>query len=190
MVPELLLVFILACPLVGPALNLTLTSRLKAPTAGIIASAAAGLAFLGSLLQIVLLAQGPEEGFLHVHLLNWIAVGTLQVGWDLRADTLTAAMMAMVTGVGLLIHLYSIGYMRHDERFTRFFVYLNLFLAAMLLLVAADNYLVLFVGWEGVGVCSYLLIGFWFDKPDGQGCATAPRRARRSSSTASATPGC
>ena len=78
-------------------------------------------------------------------------------------------MMLVVTGVGTLIHIYAIGYMHGDERFPRFFVYLNLFLVFMLILVTGNNFLMMFVGWEGVGLCSFLLIGFWFDKPDGEG---------------------
>ena len=98
----------------------------------------------------------------------------LIVNWAFRVDTLSVTMMLVVAGVGTLIHIYAIGYMhqdvRHNEdpgRFRRFFVYLNLFIAAMMILVSADNYLMLFVGWEGVGLCSYLLIGFWFEKGAG-----------------------
>ena len=87
-------------------------------------------------------------------------------------------MMVLVTGVGTLIHIYAVGYMHGDKRFARFFVYLNLFVVMMLVLVAADNYLMLFVGWEGVGICSYLLIGFWYDKGDDNlGNARAGRKA-------------
>src|SRR5438876_1228177 len=82
-----------------------------------------------------------------------------------RADPLSMTMVLVVTGVGFLIHLYSIGYMEHDERYARYFTFLNLFTFAMLILVMANNYLLMFVGWEGVGLCSYLLIGFWFEKP-------------------------
>src|SRR5207248_5187185 len=88
----------------------------------------------------------------------------LQVPVAVRADPLSLTMVLVVTGVGFLIHLYSIGYMEHDERYARYFTFLNLFTFAMLILVMANNYLLMFVGWEGVGLCSYLLIGFWFEK--------------------------
>ncbi|MCP6768856.1 NADH-quinone oxidoreductase subunit L, partial [Klebsiella pneumoniae] len=88
-------------------------------------------------------------------------------------------MMLVVTGVGSLIHLYAIGYMHGDERFSRFFAYLNLFLTFMLILVTGNNFLMMFVGWEGMGLCSYLLIGFWFDRPKGVGLknSSAARKA-------------
>ncbi len=95
---------------------------------------------------------------------TWIQSGTLNVGFDFTVDRLTAIMLMIVTGIGSLIHIYSIGYMAHEEGYCRFFAYLNLFMFFMLTLVLAANYLVLFVGWEGVGLCSYLLIGFYFDK--------------------------
>src|SRR5580658_3549330 len=95
---------------------------------------------------------------------TWIQSGSLNVGFDFTVDRLTAIMLLVVTGVGSLIHIYSIGYMAHEGGYYRFFAYLNLFMFFMLTLVLASNYLVLFVGWEGVGLCSYLLIGFYFDK--------------------------
>jgi NADH-quinone oxidoreductase subunit L len=94
----------------------------------------------------------------------WIASGDLRVAFDLRWDQLSAVMALVVTGVSSLIHLYSIGYMAHDDRRQTFFAWLNLFVAAMLILVLAQNFLVLFLGWEGVGLCSYLLIGYWFNR--------------------------
>ena len=90
---------------------------------------------------------------------------------DLLYDPLSALFLLLITGVGSLIHVYSIGYMEHDERRRRFFAYLNLFVAAMLMLVLADNYLGLFLGWEGVGLASYLLIGFWQHKPSAAAAA-------------------
>ncbi len=100
-----------------------------------------------------------------VHLFDWIQVGQVSIGTDFLVDQLSVVMALVVTGVGMLITLYSIGYMHGDERFSRYFAYLTLFVASMLLLVFGDNLLVLFVGWEGVGLCSYLLIGFWFERP-------------------------
>src|SRR5690606_15537361 len=100
-----------------------------------------------------------------------IAIPAAGVGvqWHIRTDTPSLGRMVVVTGVGTIIHLYAVGYMHGDERFPRFFVYMNLFLVFMLILVTGNNFLMMFVGWEGVGLCSYLLIGFWFDKPGGVG---------------------
>src|SRR6476661_7485016 len=105
------------------------------------------------------------------HLYTWFEVGHLNVGMDLLYDPLTALFLLLITGVGSLIHIYSIGYMAHDPRRRRFFGYLNLFVAAMLLLVLSENYLGLFLGWEGVGLASYLLIGFWQYKPSAAAAA-------------------
>ncbi len=93
---------------------------------------------------------------------TWFQSGPLQVGVDFFVDRLTAVMLLVITGVGLLIHFYSIGYMAHEGGYYRFFSYLNLFMFFMLILVLAQNFLLMFVGWEGVGLCSYLLIGFYF----------------------------
>src|SRR6185436_10855680 len=108
---------------------------------------------------------GAHE-IVHIDLFNWIAVTGLDISFGLMIDPLTVTMMLVVTGVGFLIHLYSIGYMKDDEGFSRFFTYMNLFIFFMLLLVMGSNYLVMFIGWEGVGLCSYLLIGFWFSNKD------------------------
>src|SRR4029450_1735994 len=117
----------------------------------------------------------PAEGRARsVHLFDWIQVGSLQVQASLLLDQLSVSFALLITGVGSLIHIYSVGYMAHDPQRRRFFSYLNLFLAAMLLLVLADNFLVLYVGWEGVGLASYLLIGFWQHKPS---AATAAKKA-------------
>jgi NADH-quinone oxidoreductase subunit L len=101
---------------------------------------------------------------LHAHYFMWIASGEFHVGWDFMVDKLTMIMLMIVTGIGSLIHIYATGYMEHEEGYYRFFAYLNLFMFFMLTLVLAGNYLLLFVGWEGVGLCSYLLIGFYFVK--------------------------
>jgi NADH:ubiquinone oxidoreductase subunit K len=117
-----------------------------------------------------------------VPVLDWIRSGDLQVDWALRVDTLTAVMLVVVTTVSSLVHLYSWGYMDEDPSQPRFFAYLSLFTFAMLMLVTADSLVQMFFGWEGVGLASYLLIGFWYHKP-----SPTPRRSRRSWSTASAT---
>jgi len=108
------------------------------------------------------------------HLYTFIQVGRLTVPMGLQIDQLSISFVLLITGVGSLIHIYSVGYMAHDSDRRRFFGYLNLFVAAMLLLVLADNYLGLYVGWEGVGLASYLLIGFWYFKPT---AATAAKKA-------------
>jgi NADH-quinone oxidoreductase subunit L len=109
-------------------------------------------------------ALGALAGVYSEHYFTWIQSGALNIGCDFAVDRLTIVMLLVVTGIGALIHIYSIGYMAHEGGYYRFFAYLNLFMFFMLVLVLASNYLVLFVGWEGVGLCSYLLIGFYFDK--------------------------
>jgi NADH-quinone oxidoreductase subunit L len=134
-------------------------------------------------LQAISLLAQPEGAI--VPLVDWINIGELHVPWAFQLDTLSVTMMLVVSGVGTLIHVYAIGYMHEDVRihgdpgrFPRFFVFLNLFIAAMMILVSGDNYLMLFVGWEGVGLCSFLLIGFWFEYgPAGIGNAMAAKKA-------------
>jgi len=163
-------------PILSIAINLTVARAWRAPAAGIIASGAAGLAFLVSALQFGTLLMNPQP--LTIPLAQWIQVGGFSVDAASRIKKLSVTMMLLVTGIGTLIHVYAIGYMQGDPRFTRFFIYLNLFLVAMLVLVTANNYLVLFAGWEGVGLCSFLLIGFWFDKSgEGTQISNAARKA-------------
>ncbi len=106
-----------------------------------------------------------------VPIINWITSGELEVSWALRIDTLTAVMLVVVNTVSALVHLYSIGYMHEDPHRERFFAYLSLFTFAMLALVTSDNLLQMFFGWEGVGLASYLLIGFWYKKPEANAAA-------------------
>jgi NADH-quinone oxidoreductase subunit L len=120
---------------------------------------------LGAALFVQLVGRDEAQRAVGVPLYTWIASGRWDIGVGLLVDQLSIVFVLLITGVGSLIHVYSIGYMAHDERRRRFFGFLNLFIAAMLLLVLADNYLVLFVGWEGVGLASYLLISFWQHKP-------------------------
>lgn len=115
-------------------------------------------------------AYGTDEPQVY-HLLDWISAGKLQVSWALRVDTLTAVMLVVVNSVSSLVHIYSIGYMHHDPHRPRFFAYLSLFTFAMLMLVTSDNLLQMFFGWEGVGLASYLLIGFWYKKPSANAAA-------------------
>ncbi|MDO5681300.1 MAG: NADH-quinone oxidoreductase subunit L, partial [Propionibacteriaceae bacterium] len=134
-------------------------------TAASLWSFAIGACLMGEMLL------STEKRSVHHTLYEWIGVGPWNVQIGLLIDQLSILFVLLITGVGSLIHIYSIGYMAHDERRRRFFAYLNLFIAAMLLLVLADNYLVLFIGWEGVGLASYLLIGFWQHKPSAAAAA-------------------
>jgi len=130
-----------------------------------IAPAVVGAAFVVALLCVLSLASRPADGRTFVQILfPWIQAGSLLVPAGLQLDPLSSVMALVVTGVGFLIHVYSVGYMSHERAFARYFVCLNLFMFAMLTLVMANNYLLMFVGWEGVGLCSYLLIGFWYEK--------------------------
>jgi NADH-quinone oxidoreductase subunit L len=125
-----------------------------------LASFALGVAFF-----VDMLGRDTADRTVHQVLFSWVPVGALQVDFGLQLDQLSMCFVLLITGVGSLIHIYSVGYMAHDPERRKFFAYLNLFLAAMLLLVLADNFLGLYVGWEGVGLASYLLIGFWQYKP-------------------------
>jgi NADH-quinone oxidoreductase subunit L len=156
-------------PVVGLLINMIFGGKMGEKTIGGVASAASGLAFLVSVLLGIALWRGGGEAQV-IPFAEWIKIGTLDIPWDFRVDTLSVTMMLVVSGVGTLIHIYAIGYMhedvrfKHDEkRYQRFFVFLNLFIAMMMILVSGDSYLMLFVGWEGVGLCSFLLIGFWYD---------------------------
>jgi NADH-quinone oxidoreductase subunit L len=160
-----------AIPLVAASLNLFIGRRLG-KLAGLMASGAVGLSFVISLVSVrELLRASAEERVVTQHLFDWIQVGAFEIGANLRLDAVSATMILVITGVGLLIHVYAIGYMEGDPRYGRFFAYLNLFVFFMLLLVLADNYGLLYVGWEGVGLCSYLLIGFWFEKAENASAA-------------------
>ncbi|MEU8996945.1 NADH-quinone oxidoreductase subunit L [Streptomyces caniferus] len=171
---ENLIALLVAAPLVGAALLLCGGKRFDRTghwigTLFSVASFAIGVGLFAGML-----GKGAEDRALHQHLFSWIPVGGFRADIAFQLDQLSMTFVLLITGVGSLIHIYSIGYMEHDERRRRFFGYLNLFLAAMLLLVLADNYLLLYVGWEGVGLASYLLIGFWQHKPS---AATAAKKA-------------
>ncbi len=157
-----LLRFIPLIALSGAALNIFFGNRLGRKNAGLLACAAVLLSFL---LSLLVFSRLPAGGILKDALFTWIESDPFKVHLSLQVDALTAVMLLVVTGVGLIIHIYSLGYMGHDEGMVRYFAYLNLFIFFMLLLVMADNLLVLFVGWEGVGLCSFLLIGFWYQDP-------------------------
>ena len=154
-------------PLIGFLINGLLGSRFKENHIGTIASAAIGFSFIVSVTIFFQVLQLPaSERSISRTIYTWIQTGDFQVNISFLIDPLSLVMLLVVTGVGFLIHVYSIGYMHGDRSFARYFAYLNLFTFSMLLLVLADNFLLLFVGWEGVGLCSYLLIGFWFENND------------------------
>ncbi|GAA3053682.1 NADH-quinone oxidoreductase subunit L [Streptomyces glomeratus] len=171
---ENLIALLIAAPLLGAAVLLCGGRRLDAVGHWIGTVLAAASFVLGVVLFTGMLGKAADHRTLTQHLFSWIPVGGFQADVTFRLDQLSMTFVLLITGVGSLIHLYSVGYMEHDERRRRFFGYLNLFLAAMLLLVLADNYLLLYVGWEGVGLASYLLIGFWQHKPS---AATAAKKA-------------
>ncbi|ORV18043.1 NADH-quinone oxidoreductase subunit L [Mycobacterium celatum] len=163
---------LVALPAAG-ALILLLGGRRTDRWGHLLGCAAALAAFA---VGLVLLSEmvGRTDRLIHQNLFSWVPVGALQVDFGVQIDQLSICFVLLITGVGSLIHIYSIGYMAEDPDRRRFFAYLNLFLAAMLLLVVADNYLGLYVGWEGVGLASYLLIGFWYQRPT---AATAAKKA-------------
>ena len=127
-----------------------------------------GVCFVLSWIAFVMVAGGADA---HVPIANWFTSGKLVAAWALRIDTLTAVMLVVVTTVSFLVHVYSIGYMSDDPSRPRFFAYLSLFTFAMLMLVTADNLVQLFFGWEGVGLMSYLLVGFWYERPSANAAA-------------------
>jgi NADH-quinone oxidoreductase subunit L len=171
---ETLIGLLVAAPLLGAAVLLCGGRRLDRTGHWIGTALAAASFVLGAVLFADMLGREAGDRTLSQHVFSWIPVGGFQADVAFRLDQLSMTFVLLITGVGTLIHVYSIGYMEHDERRRRFFGYLNLFLAAMLLLVLADNYLLLYAGWEGVGLASYLLIGFWQHKPS---AATAAKKA-------------
>ncbi len=160
--------------LVAPMLRGTLWARMEKSGHLIGTGAAVGSFVLSLVLFIALVGRGAEERQIGQQLYTWFETGSLSVGMDLLYDQLAALFLLLITGVGSLIHVYAIGYMEHDPRRRRFFGYLNLFVAAMLMLVLSANFVGLFLGWEGVGLASYLLIGFWQHK---RSAAAAAKKA-------------
>ena len=168
------LVYLIALPLAGAAI-LLLAGRRADKWGHLLGTAMSAGSFAVGLYQLSLMLNRPtEERAIGQKLFTWINVGTFNIDAGLLLDQLSICFVLLITGVGTLIHIYSISYMSHDENRRRFFAYLNLFIAAMLLLVLGDSYLNLYVGWEGVGLASYLLIGFWNQKP---AYATASKKA-------------
>lgn len=155
-----LLILIPLLPLIGFLINGLGFKNIPKGAVGIIGTLAVVGSFVLSVMTFqAFLAAGSQPVI--VPLFDWISVGDLNIPFSFQIDQLSLLMLMIITGVGSLIHIYSIGYMHHDEGFGKFFAYLNLFLFFMLLLVLGSNYVIMFIGWEGVGLCSYLLIGFW-----------------------------
>jgi NADH-quinone oxidoreductase subunit L len=157
-----LIVLIPLLPLLGFIINGIGNKKLSN---GVISTIASGAIFGSFVISVVLfftLRHSFEQAPIIVHLFNWIDFGNFHVPMAFQLDALSSLMLLIITGVGFLIHIFSTGYMSHETDFARYFAYLNLFCFSMLMLVLANNFLVMFIGWEGVGLCSYLLIGFWF----------------------------
>jgi NADH-quinone oxidoreductase subunit L len=159
------LALILLFPALGVVFNLFLGNRLGRGAVNLVGPGVMFVAFGVATWAFLTLLAMPPGSALAMHLWGWIEGGPFHVDFGLRIDALSGVMVMIVTGVGALIHLYSVGYMAHDEDFARFFTYMNLFALSMLILILADNLLMMFVGWEGVGLCSYLLIAFWYTNP-------------------------
>ena len=164
-----------ALPLAGFVLILLFGRRLGEPKAGYLATTMIGAAFVVTVGVFAdLLSKPTEDRAIVVTLFEWLPVGSLHIDMAFLADPLSITMCLFVTGIGSLIHLYAIGYMHGDPKFSKFFLYLNLFAFSMLMLVLGDNLLVTFLGWEGVGTCSYFLISFWHTR---ESAATAGKKA-------------
>jgi NADH-quinone oxidoreductase subunit L len=154
-----------ALPLLGVVVLLPFGKRIGEPVAGWIATGLVALAFIASLVVFFAMLDLPSAVRIDViRLYTWVPAGSLHVDMGFYADTLSVTWILLITGVGSLIHLYSIGYMHGDDRYSRFFAYMNLFVFSMLMLVLGSSFLVTFLGWEGVGLCSFLLISFWFER--------------------------
>ena len=161
---ENLVYAIVLLPLIGFVINGLFGKRLPKALVGGLATLVVFAAFL---ISVSIFIGFPADGTpVIVKAFEWFTIGGIQVNFGFQIDQLSLMMMMIVTGIGSLIHLYSIGYMSHDKGFYKFFTYLNLFIFSMLLLVMGSNYLILFIGWEGVGLCSYLLIGFWYENTE------------------------
>ena len=179
----LLVPLVIFAPALGAIINFFFGARLEEKWSGYIGCFASIFAFIISLLLLTWVTgtNGAAAVVNPPFFDGWLRIESigLDISWQMRVDSLSVTMMLVVTGVGSLIHLYARGYMHGDPGYPRFFAYLNMFLAFMLVLVTANNFLMLFVGWEGVGLCSFLLIGFWWDKkaPEGWKNSNAARKA-------------
>nr|WP_253720803.1 NADH-quinone oxidoreductase subunit L [Bdellovibrio bacteriovorus] len=160
---SLLMALLILAPFVGFLINGVRYKKHSANVAGVIATSAIAISFISAILLVLdVVAMPAESRKIAVSFFEWMAVDKFKVNAGFVVDQISSIMILVITGVGTLIHLFSIGYMHHDKGAAKYFAYLNLFIFNMLLLVLGDSLLVMFVGWEGVGLCSYLLIGFWF----------------------------
>ncbi|WP_299547173.1 NADH-quinone oxidoreductase subunit L [uncultured Helicobacter sp.] len=159
---EVILYSALFAPLIGSLFGIPFASKKKFLGVGVFASLMLGVSCFASLLLFVYTFQGGVA--LKVTLMDWIGAGGLYIPFGFLVDSVSATMMFVVTLVSLCVHIYAIGYMSHDTSFNRFFVYLSAFVFSMLILVMSDNFVGLFIGWEGVGLCSWMLIGFWYER--------------------------
>ncbi len=162
-------------PFIGFLINGMMGKKLGDKMVGVIGSAAIGIAFALSIAAFIeLIGHDAHHRIIDVNYFTWLATGDLEIAFGMLLDPLSAVMILIITGVSFLIHIYSIGYMHGDSSYPRYFAYLNLFVTFMLILVLGNSYPIMFIGWEGVGLCSYLLIGFWFTD---QAKATAGKKA-------------
>ncbi|MBM3804213.1 MAG: NADH-quinone oxidoreductase subunit L, partial [Acidimicrobiia bacterium] len=163
---SLTLLTLVLLPLAGVLVNGLAGKRLSKRAVTLAACGSTGLSFLLALVAFAQLLTTPAEQIQHFdfNYFRWIQAGAFIANFGFMFDQLTGVMILVVTGIGFLIHIYSAGYMAHEEGYYRFFTYLNLFMFSMLILILANNFLLMFVGWEGVGLCSHLLIGFYFHK--------------------------
>ena len=160
------IILLLISPLVGFLIN-GVFGKLIGKASSVVACVAILISLVCSILLFSEISSSTANGAISYSdgsLYEWISAGDLSVEIGVRVDSLTLVMLLVITGVGFLIHVYSIGYMHGDPGYARYFSYLNLFVFSMLILVLANNYVMMFIGWEGVGLCSYLLIGFWYEK--------------------------
>ena len=154
-------------PFLGFLINGLIGKKMPKSVVGLVGSGAVFASFLiscGLFATVYSARQAGDSGTFEYLLFDWIQIGTIDISFSFLLDPLSAIMILIITGVGFLIHLYSVGYMKADKGYAKYFAYLNLFVFFMLLLVLGSNYLIMFIGWEGVGLCSYLLIGFWYEK--------------------------
>lgn len=155
-----LILILLLAPFFGFLVNLIFGKKMSSSLPGLLATSAVAVSFAVSLFYFIQIQQTGTP--IKVHLFNWISLDNFEIGFDFTLDQLSLLWLMVVTGIGALIHIYSIGYMKGDENIDRYFSYLNLFIFFMIILVTGSNLLMMFIGWEGVGLCSYLLIGFWY----------------------------
>lgn len=165
---------LIALPLLGAAILLIFGKRTDKWGPYFAIAMSCGAFVVGALMYFKMLGLPADDRPVNLHIFDWVIVGNFQAPIGMQLDQLSIIFVLLITFVGSLIHIYSLGYMKHDPEKRKFFAYLNLFVAAMLLLVTADSYLLLYVGWEGVGLASYLLIGFWMYKPS---AAVAAKKA-------------